>query len=708
MPDFLLEIGCEEIPSRMIQQANQELQKRVHELLKNNRLEPTGEVTRAETPRRLSVIVSGIPATQPDTQEQLTGPATKVAYKDGEPTPAAHAFAKKAGVDVSKLEKVSTPKGEYLAATVLNKGRSAKEILAELLPKEINAIYWAKNMYWRANKPERFVRPVRWIIALLDGEVVPVEFAGIQAGQVSRGHRILGPQNVTVASPTQYIEVLRNAHVMARSSEREHRIRKALDAATRTAAGTRWREDGELLDTVINLTEWPAAILGNFDKQFLSLPEEVLVTVMRDHQKYFAVEDADGKLAPHFLAVLNTEGDPSGLIRHGNERVLRARFNDARFFWDTDQKIPLASRVEMLKSVTFQKDLGSRHAKTERVVRLVESLSAQLIKAGLKMDAVAAKQSAQLAQTDLTAELVKEFTELQGIIGGLYAKAQGLPQPVADAVYDQYKPQSMEDSAPRTLEGAVLSIADKADSIAGMFALGLVPSGSKDPFALRRQANGIVKTIAEHKLPLDLAQLMAEARAAYTGSEAEKKFTLSGDAYEQAITGFFRERLEFYLREAQGFAYDVVNATLAVGANDVVDAIARAAAVAKVRPSADFESISTAFKRIKNILRQAEEAGRRVADPFDVKALQDAEEKSLAAQVPDVAQKVKKLSHDKQYEPALVEISRLRPAVDAFFEKVMVMVEDETLRANRLGLLRTLLREFSSIADFSEIVTERK
>jgi glycyl-tRNA synthetase beta chain len=708
MPDFLLEIGCEEIPSRMVQQANQELQKRVHELLKNNRLEPAGEVTRAETPRRLSVIVSGIPARQPDTQEQITGPATKVAYKDGEPTPAAHAFAKKAGVDVSQLEKISTPKGEYLAATVLNKGRPAREILAELLPKEISAIYWSKNMYWRPNKPERFVRPVRWIIALLDGDIVPVEFGGIQAGQMSRGHRILGPRNVSVASPTQYIEVLRNAHVMARSSEREHRIRKALDAATRAASGMRWREDAELLDTVINLTEWPAAILGSFDKQFLSLPEEVLVTVMRDHQKYFAVEDANGKLAPHFLAVLNTEGDPSGLIRHGNERVLRARFNDARFFWDTDQKVPLTNRLEMLKSVTFQKDLGSRYSKTERVVHLVESLSATLAKAGLKVDATAAKQAAELAQTDLTAELVKEFTELQGIIGGLYAKAQGLPQSVADAIYDQYKPQSMEDSAPRTLEGAVLSIADKADSIAGMFALGLVPSGSKDPFALRRQANGIVKTVAEHKLPLDLSELMVEARAAYTGIEAEKKFTLNGQAYQQAISGFFRERLEFYLREAQGLAYDVVNATLAVAAYDVVDAMARAAALAKVRPSADFESISTSFKRIKNILRQAEEAKKQVADPFDVKALQDAEEKSLAAQVPEIAQKVRKLSAEKQYEPALLEISHLRPAVDAFFDKVMVMVEDENLRANRLGLLRTLLREFSSIADFSEIVTEHK
>src|SRR6266852_1857109 len=447
MPDFLLEIGCEEIPARMIQQANQELQKRVPELLKNNRLEPAGAVTRAETPRRLSVIVSGIPATQPDTQEQLTGPATKVAYKDGEPTPAAHAFAKKAGVDVSKLEKVSTPKGEYLAATVLNKGRSAKEILAELLTKEISAIYWSKNMYWRPNKPERFVRPVRWIIALLDGDVVPLAFGGIQAGQISRGHRILGPRNVSVASPTQYIEVLRNAHVMARSSEREHRIRKALDAATRTIAGARWREDAELLETVINLTEWPAAILGSFDKQFLSLPEEVLVTVMRAHQKYFAVEDAAGKLAPYFLAILNTDGDPDGLIQHGNERVLRARFNDARFFWQTDQKHSLLDRIKMLKSVTFQRDLGSYYEKTMRVQRLASWIAETIKQSGQEIRPGVIHKAALLSKADLTTELVKEFTELQGIVGGLYLRAQRLDEDlpentrfaIADAIYDQYK-----------------------------------------------------------------------------------------------------------------------------------------------------------------------------------------------------------------------------------------------------------------------------
>jgi glycyl-tRNA synthetase beta chain len=611
-------------------------------------------------------------------------------------------------VSVSNLGRVTNPKGEYLAATITKKGRPAGQVLAELLPKEIAGIYWPKNMYWRANKPERFVRPVRWSVALLDGAIIPLEFGGVHAGNISRGHRILGPVDVSIASPTQYAEAMRNAYVMASCSEREHRIRKALDAAARTVPGARWREDPELLNTVVNLTEWPAAILGSFDREYLSLADEVLVTVMRDHQKYFAVEDEDGRLAPHFLAVLNTDGDPDGTIRHGNERVLRARFNDARFFWDTDQKIPLTARVDMLKSVTFQKDLGSYAAKSDRIARLAEGLSDVLNKAGLKLDPAAVREAASLAKADLTTELVKEFTELQGIIGGLYAKAQRLPQAVADAIYDQYKPESMEDAVPRTLEGAVLSIADKADSIAGMFALGLIPSGSKDPFALRRQANGIVKTVAEHNLPLNLAALMKDAREGYAGSDAEKKFTLGGEAYLQAVRSFFRERLEFYLRDSLGLAYDVVNAGLAADANDVVDAAARARAVSKVRPSPDFEAISTSFKRMKNILRQAAETKSRVADPFSPSALSQPEEKKLADAIPGVANDVNALRAARRYEQALLEISQLRPAIDAFFDKVMVMVEDESLRAQRLGLLQTLVREFSSIADFSEIVTERK
>src|SRR5579864_7356347 len=528
MADFLLEIGTEEIPARMLDQAREELQDKIAGVLHFTGLKKAIGYARPEsfsTPRRLVVMVTGVLSQQPDVQEQLTGPATKVAYKDGQPTPAAHAFAKKAGVDVSQLQKVTTPKGEYLTASVTNKGKPAAQVLAELLPKEIAAIYWPKNMYWRAGKPERFVRPIRWVVALLDGEVIPLEFAGIKAGNQSRGHRILGPEKVVINVPAQYAELMRVAHVAVAASERKDRIRKALDAARRTVPNVRWREDDELLNTVVNLTEWPSAILGSFDKEYLSLPEEVLVTVMRDHQKYFAVEDAAGKLAPHFLAVLNTDGDPDGLIRHGNERVLRARFNDARFFWDTDQKTPLVNRVEMLKAVTFQKDLGSYAAKAERMVALGERLCRTVDGAGMKVDPNAIEQAARYAKTDLTAELVKEFTELQGVIGGLYAKVQGMRPTIADAIYDQYKPQSTEDSSPRTVEGAVISIADKADSIAGMFALGLVPSGSKDPFALRRQANGIVKTIVEHKLPLSLSKLMAAAREQYAGSEAEKKFT---------------------------------------------------------------------------------------------------------------------------------------------------------------------------------------
>ena len=714
MPDFLLEIGCEEIPARMIEAGSLELRERVGKLLERERLAPKGAIAFLDTPRRLAVLASGIPAAQPDVTEQITGPSLTVAYKDGQPTAAAHAFAKKAGVEVHQLEKASTPKGEYLSAKVTKKGRAASEILAELLPKEIQSIYWPKNMYWRKSS-ERFVRPVRWLVALLDAEVIPLEFDGIRAGNSSRGHRILADGAVQIPSAgTSYVDALAAAKVLGRG-ERQQQIRKALDVATRAIPGARWREDKALLDTVVNLTEFPSAILGNFDPQFLELPEEVLVTVMRDHQKYFAVEDASGKLAPHFLAVLNTDADREGTIRHGNERVLRARFNDARFFWQTDQKQSLRDRLDLLKHVTFQKELGSYYDKTIRTQRLASWLSETVKQAGFAIRPGIVHKAACLAKTDLTTELVKEFTELQGIVGGLYARVQVLDehmnddvrQGISTAIYDHYKPQSMDDSVPRTVEGAVLSIADKADSIAGMFALGLIPSGSKDPFGLRRQANGIVKTIAEHKLPVQLKALMQDARIRYHGSDAEKQFS-PNLSFEEAVRAFFRERLEFYLRDARGFAYDVVNAVLTAGFDDVVDAVARAEAVTKVRPSADFESISVAFKRTKNILRQAIEAGKEIAQAVDSALLKESAERALAEQVPQTAKRVESLRVDRNYEAALLEIAKLRPAIDYFFDKVMVMVEDARLRANRLALLQTLLKEFSTIADFSEIVTEGK
>jgi glycyl-tRNA synthetase beta chain len=717
MPDFLLEIGCEEIPARMIDAGSRELRERVVALLQRERLEPSGTVSHLETPRRMAVLASGIPASQPDLTEQISGPSAQIAYKDGEPTAAAHAFAKKVGIDVSKLDKIKTPKGEYLAATITRRGRNASEILRETLPKEISSFSWPKNMYWR-KRGEVFVRPVRWLVAMLDDEVVPVEVFGLAAGKESRGHRIIGSESdsdsgIAIASPSAYVETLRSAKVLG-SVEREHVIRKALDAATRTIPGARWREDKPLVATVVNLTEFPSVILGSFDPEFLELPEEVLVTVMRDHQKYFAIEDSNGKLLPHFLAVLNTDCDANGLIRHGNERVLRARFNDARFFWQTDQKRTLRERVNLLRSVTFQKDLGSYYDKTLRVQRGASRLAEIVKQNGIAVRPGVIHKAAVLAKADLTTELVKEFTELQGIVGGLYARVQHLDDDlkpdvqlaISRTIYDHYKPQSMEDSAPATVEAAILSIADKADSIAGMFAMNLIPSGSKDPFALRRQANGIVKTIAEHKLPLRISEIMADARLRYKGSQAEKKF--SNTTYSESVRSFFRERLEFYLKDARGYAYDVVGAVLAVDSDEVVDAAARAEAVSKVRGSEDFHAISSAFKRMKNIVRQASEKTNVIAMRLDPAGLREESEKELALLIPRTAAKVEQMRLAHDYEGALLEIAKLRPAINKFFDKVMVMVDDDNLRANRLALLQSVIKEFSTIADFSEIVTEGK
>jgi len=714
MPDFLLEVGCEEIPARMIASAQEELQRRVVDLLNRERLPASAEISYVDTPRRLAVLVPGIPAAQPDVIEHVTGPSVNVAFKDGQPTLAAHAFAKKAGIEVGNLETVTTSKGEYLSAKITKKGRTATQILGESLPKEIASIYWPKNMYWRKTN-ERFIRPVRWLVAMLDDQVVPLEFSGIRAGNQSRGHRILSPGSISIPrAGDSYVETLRQAKVLGRM-EREHQIRKALDVATRAVSGARWREDKVLLDTVVNLTEWPSVVLGSFDREFLELPEEVLVTVMRDHQKYFAVEGPNGKLLPHFLAVLNTDGDPQGLIRHGNERVLRARFNDARFFWQTDQKHPLRERISWLKNVTFQKDLGSYYEKTLRVQRLCSWVCENIRQDGIKVRPGVVHKAACLAKTDLTTELVKEFTELQGIVGGLYARVQaldrGMPdatrQLIAQTIYDHYKPESAEDSVPTTVEGAVLSISDKAETIAGMFALDLQPTGSKDPFALRRQANGIVRTIAEHKLPIGIAQLFQFARETYKDSAAEKKFSRQ-IKYEDSIRAFFRERLEFYLRDQLGYNYDVVNAVLAAGADDVVDAVLRAEAVKSVLHLPEFIAIAAASKRVRNILKQAGEKNLRVAPKFEFLSEATDEEKALAAYVEQNSPRIEAFREAKEYQSALYLLSTARGTVDAFFDEVMVMVEDERLRGNRLALLQRLSKEFSTIVDFSEIVTEAK
>jgi len=701
MAEFLLEIGLEEIPARMIAGAQAELARRVEALLKRERLlDESSAVTSYSTPRRLAVVVQGVVAKQADVEEQMLGPATKVAFKDGQPTPAAVAFAKKAGVDVASLTTLTNTKGEYVTAIVKKPGRGAVELLAEMLPAEIGGIYWAKSMYWRPGKPERFVRPVRWIVALLDSAVVPVEFAGVRAGNESRGHRILhGAAPVVISAPEDYVAALEKAFVQPDPELRRHKIRKDLDAATRKVAGARWREDEALVDATVHLTEWPSVVLGTFEAEHLALPEEVLVTVMRDHQKYFAVEDAKGNLAPHFLAVLNTQADADGAatIEHGSARVLRARFNDARFFWNADQKISLRDRVEMLRAVTFQKQLGSYWDKTQANLRIAGALAQHVKAGGLHVNESDIDLATMLAKADLTAELVKEFTELQGIVGGLYAVVQGIPAAAAQAIYDQYKPAGVEDPGPRSAEGAVVGLADRINTVVDMFAIGLAPTGSKDPFALRRAANGIVRILADHPLQLTLTKLVS---VAVEQSQQPKAAERTDDVLQ-----FLRERLTFYLRDVLGLSYDVVNAVLAAGADDVRDAIARGHALTAVRGTDDFVAISGAFKRIKNILAQATSKGDQPAAHIRKELLTEGAEQTLYAQARELSPQVEALRQQRNYAMALDHVATLRPAVDAYFEAVMVMAPDAALRANRLGLLTELLADFSRIADFSEMVS---
>jgi glycyl-tRNA synthetase beta chain len=739
MPDLLFEAGMEEIPARMIATAQAELTERVVELLRRERLlEDEHEIHSYSTPRRLAVQVNGVRTRQKDATRELTGPSWNVAFKNGEPTAAALAFGRKAGLSEEQLRtatfaeehlrgtdlnsellhraqmqgklsepesgetrlfKVTSAKGEYLAAMVKDKGRPAREVLPDRLAGELSAVYWPKNMYWRPLKVETFVRPVRWMVALLDREILAVEFAGVNAGNLTWGHRILhGDTPVTVDHPEDYVGVLEAANVTADVKLRQHRIRKSLDLETRAVQGARWREDTPLLETVTHLTEWPSAVLGNFDPEYLRLPEEVLVTVMRDHQKYFAVENAEGKLLPYFLAVLNTHPEETGIetIRHGHERVLRARFKDAQFFWAMDQKFPLEARVEMLQSVTFHKELGSYWDKTQANRKIAENLAGLLKERGVAVDQAALLKAVELAKTDLTTELVKEFTELQGIVGGLYARAQGLGEKVAQAVYWQYSPAGAEDPIPPTVEGQVLGIADRVQTIAAMFSIGLEPTGSKDPYALRRAANAIVKILAETGLPLVRADLF-RAVPAEVSEETQKK-----------LAAFFEERFVFWLRDLRGFAYDVVNAVVAVHSDNMRDAIARAEALTEVRGSEDVAAIAAAFKRIKNILRQAEEKGilqpGREASAVQAQLLTDPAEKALYAEAKKLEPVVAELGKQGEYRQAMEKIATLRPHVDQFFDKVMVMADDGAVRNNRLALIGEVLGAFSRIADFSELV----
>lgn len=648
--NLLLEIGCEEIPDWMLAGALEYLGSAIGDLTKDVR--QGGGIRTDATPRRLVVRVEGLIARQPDSEERVWGPAKSA------PAPAVAGFAKKQGVTPEQLEILSDGKAEKYSYVRKIAGRATADILAEALPQLILKTPFPKTMLWPGKGGARFIRPIRWVVALLDNQIVPFEIADVKSGNESGGHRKLGKYRFPVTYEN-FEEKLRENYVILSAEERRRRI---------TGYATKFKRDDDLLEVLVNLTEWPTPITGNFDPSFLDLPGEVLTTVMKVHQKNFSVEAGNGTLAPQFVAITNTDGDPDGLIQHGNENVVRARFNDARFFWNTDQKRPLPERVQDLANVTFQAKLGSYLAKTERIVALVAELGGD----------ANAQRAALLCKTDLTTELVKEFTELQGIIGGLYARAQGELEEVATAIYDHYKPVSMEDSIPRTRAGQLVAIADKLDSLRGCFSVGIIPSGSKDPFALRRAAQGAVKIIIEGKLRLPIRQLLGQ---------------------NQALQDFFFDRVRYYFREIRGFKYDEINAVLAAGSNDLIDVEERLIALQQVRPTADFEPLAAAFRRVSNILRQAEWSAK--ASP-NTNLLEDGPEAGLYANFLGISAQVRESA---DYRSKLERIATLRPAVDLFFDKVMVNVDNPEVRHNRLALLHSVLTEFSTIADFSEIVT---
>ena len=698
--ELLFEVGCEEIPAAMLARATDDLKSGFEKQLTAESIADGVTIEAFSTPRRLVLWARGLPQRQADVSSEVTGPPKSVAYDTvGAPTRAAVSFAEKQGVALHELYFVQTPKGEYLAAKQIKRGRATEFILADALPRILHDLYWPKTMTWTGLSGARFIRPIRWIVALLGGKPLKFSYGGIAASEVTRGHRFLGSSAIRVKSFSDYAKSLRSNGVIVQPRERQEKIERELLAASKRG-GYRVHEDPDLRKLVTYLNEFPTVIEGDFDASFLDLPDEILVTVMRGHQKYFAVERRGGELAPHFLAVINLEKDPKGLVRAGHERVLKARFADAQFFWESDQKCRLADYLPKLERVTYESRLGSYRDKVERVRQLARWLCEQWYNLGMSQAHVSdADRAAELAKCDLATEMVREFPELQGVVGGLYAKAQGEPDEVSDAVYDHYRPVGLDDPIPRNLIGCALALADKFDSIVGCFAVGVVPTGSSDPFALRRAGLGIVKVILEKKLPLSLSDAITAAAKALHTNAPKRQVTLE---QERQVLEFLQERAKFVFREKDGFSYDEVNAVFRAGADDLVDARKRLDALRAIRKSKNFEPLTVSFKRIRKILEKAAipagEVRQVQPDLFEGEA-ERALHTSMLAAIPRVNNQ-KRAGH---YKESLEVIAALRPDVDRFFDQVMVMVEDVSVRKNRLALLGELLREFTTIADFSEM-----
>jgi glycyl-tRNA synthetase beta chain len=685
MADLLLEIGTEEIPARFMRPALGEMERLAGELLGTNHI-PHGQVSAMGTPRRLVLVVRDVAEDQETTNREVLGPAVTVAFDgSGAPTKACLGFARGQGVDPASLEVRETPKGAYVCAVRREGGKPSREILAGLLPQILGGISFPKSMRW-GDGATRFARPIRWIVALLGTEVVPFEFAGLASGNISRGHRFLARGSFKVKDPTGYFRQARTAMVVV-----DHNLRRQmiLDGLAREAesAGGKVPEDAELLETVTFLVEYPVVVAGEFDPGFLQLPAEVLTTSMKSHQKYFPVLGPEGGLKPLFLAVSNMKVDDMGLIRKGNERVLSARLSDARFFWTEDTRTPLVEKVEKLKKVVYQERLGTSWEKMERF-RATAVRIAGLAALG---DPALVDRAALLSKADLVTEMVGEFPELQGVMGRYYATAAGEPPEVALAVEEHYRPRFAGDAVPATPAGICVGLADRLDTIAGSFAVGQKPTGSEDPYGLRRHALGALATILAHGLRLDLRVLVAMA-VEQVGTKVE----CATEEVTDEILDFFRGRLAGLMAQ-DGFRGDLIEAVLSAGFHDVVDVRRRLGALAEFLGGGEFLPLAVAFKRVANIVPEG------FAGEVDEARLEHPSERRLHGEFRQKSAGITALAREKRYLEVLAELSRLRPAVDEFFDQVMVMDQDPEIRRNRLSLMYQMATLFTGFADFKRL-----
>ncbi len=683
--EIFLEIGTEEIPAGFLPKAMADMERLIRKELESARLE-FGDIRTCATPRRMALAVSDVAEEQPTLRTESVGPAKNIAYDaEGNPTKAAIGFARGQGLDVSELKLIETDKGEYLFAEKEEAGRPTSELLIEILPRLIAGIPFKKSMRWK-DLDIRFARPMHWIVALFDGQVVPFSYGNLTSGNASRGHRFMAPQEFAVTGMDDWLEQCRQHFVTADHVERKATIRTQVEEAG-IAAGGQTALDERLLEEVTYLVEDSSPLCGSFEEKYLQLPRELLVTSMREHQRYFTVEDAEGKLQNKFITVSNTRAEDPDVVIKGNERVIRARLSDAMFFWEEDQKQPLADNLEKLKQVIYQAKLGSSFEKVERFTALAVSLAEQFDPASCELTA----RAAMLSKCDLETKMVYEFPELQGIMGREYSRLEGEDARVSTAICEHYLPTEAGGVLPSDSIGAFISIADKVDTICGCFSVGLIPTGSADPYALRRSAIGILNIILDRGYQLNLPDLVSQSLG-LLGAKLTRPYA----EVESDVVEFIRLRLVNMLT-SRGFATDVVEAVLAARFDEPVDAVARVEALAALKGAADFEPLAVAFKRVGNIIKDGLE--QEIDD-----ALFEADcEGALLQAVGQAQQTVTAQVAEGDYTAALQTVAGLREPVDAFFDGVMVMAEDEQVRDNRLALLTQVAGLFRNIADFTRI-----